>query len=297
MIMPIGIVGDENGKRLNVADYRISYESSNKPIKVVVVVGTAMNSGKTFTAASIIHSFKSTPYRVAGIKATGTGAGGDVFLFEDMGADVVLDFTDGGFSSTYLQLDEDIERTTLALIDHAARQNCDFAIVEIADGLRHKETETLLRSKSLQARVSGVVFGAYDAMGAIAGHDLLREWGYKVLAISGQLTRSPLAMRELANVLETEIITPFQIQAGALLPTIIGSNGFNGSKMYNGNTQKKFIDIDPKSILYPLGNTNNVAVTGQGDAQHFGLHDHDFGVDDTEDDDGFPGPSQVLKLG
>lgn len=298
-IMPIGLVGNEHGKRLNVADYRIRNESSNKPvkpIKVFVVVGTAMNSGKTFTAASIIHSLKSTPNKVAGIKATGTGAGGDFFLFQDMGADVVLDFTDGGFSSTYLQPDEDIEQTTMDLIDYAAAQDCDIAIMEIADGLRHKETATLLRSKALQARVSGVVFGAYDSMGAKAGHDLLREWGYNVLAISGQLTRSPLAMRETAGAVEAEIITPFQIQAGALIPAMMGINGVNGSKVFK-NT---FVNADTNSIVYPSGIVNDFAIPEQGDARHFGFHDHDFDfddTDDTEDFDGFVAPSQVLKLG
>lgn len=304
-IMPIGLVGNEHGKRLNVADYRIRNESPYKPlkpIKVIVVVGTAMNSGKTFTAASIIHSLKSNPYKVAGIKATGTGAGGDFFLFQDMGADVVLDFTDGGFSSTYLMPDEDIEQTTMDLIDYAAAQDCDIAIMEIADGLRHKETATLLQSKALRARVSGVVFGAYDSMGAKAGHDLLREWGYSILAISGQLTRSPLAMREAAGTVEAEIITPFQIQAGALIPAMMGTNGINGSKVFMNGKQKHFINADTHSIVYPSGIINDFAIPEQGDGQYLGLHDHDFDVDfddtdDTEDFDGFTASPQVLKLG
>lgn len=230
-IMPIGLLGREDGTRLNVADFRINQEPFDRSIKVVAVVGTAMNSGKTFTAASVISSLRQTGLRVAGIKATGTGSGGDIFLFRDMGAHVILDFTDGGFSSTYLQPDMEIAKTALALISEAARQKCDIIVMEIADGLRHKETAALLQSEELRSRVSGIVFAAYDSMGATAGYETLRAWGYDVLAISGQLTRSPLAIREAASVIDVPILTPFQIQAGALLPSLLSNGLLNGKKI------------------------------------------------------------------
>jgi hypothetical protein len=294
-IMPVGLLGNENGKRLNVANYRISNERSDKPVKVILVVGTAMNSGKTFTAASIIYSLKSTPYRVAGIKATGTGSGGDVFLFKDMGADVALDFTDGGFSSTYLQPDENIEQATLTLINHAAWLGCDIVVMEVADGLRHKETEMLLRSKSLQKKVSAVVFAAYDSMGAKAGYDILRDWGYRVLAISGQLTRSPLAMRETANTVDGEILSPFQIQAGALMTAITGHKAINGHNIYQNNTQNQLMHDGPNFGIYPSGATNMSAPSEQINARYFGLHDNTIDFDCTEDTDELIALSQVLR--
>lgn len=295
-IMPIGLLGNKNDKRLNVADYRISNELSDKPVKVILVAGTAMNSGKTFTAASIIYSLKSTPYRVAGIKATGTGSGGDVFLFKDMGADVVLDFTDGGFPSTYLQPDENIEQTTLALINHAAWLGCDIVVMEVADGLRHKETEMLLRSKSLQKKVFAVVFAAYDSMGAKAGYDILRDWGYRVLAISGQLTRSPLAMRETENTVDGEILSPFQIQAGALMPAITGHKAINGHNIFQNNTQNQLMHDGVNLGIYPSGATNVSAPSEQVNARYFGLHDNTIDFDCTEYTDELIALSQVLKL-
>lgn len=298
-IMPIGLIGDEHGKRLNVGDYRISAEPSDKPVKLILVVGTAMNSGKTFTAASIIYSLKPTPYRVAGIKATGTGSGGDVFLFKDMGADVVLDFTDGGFSSTYLQPDPDIERTTLTLIDHAAWLGCDVVVMEVADGLRHKETEALLRSRSLQQRVSGVVFAAYDSMGAKAGYDILQEWGYPVLAISGQLTRSPLAIRETAGVVDRPIINPFQIQAGALMTAITGEKPLNGFSIHSPqkqSIQKDHVANGAGFPIYPPGLMIPYTSPEQANARYFGLHDNRIDFDYTEDAEELDALVQVLKL-
>jgi len=282
-IMPLGLVGNQNGQRLNVSDYRVSQEPFEHAVKVIVVVGTAMNSGKTFTAASLMFSLKSTKYRVAGIKATGTGSGGDVFLFRDMGADIVLDFTDGGFSSTYLQKDKDIEKTTLALIDEAARRGCDVIIMEIADGLRHNETATLLQSECLRSRVSCVVFAAYDSMGAKAGYETLRGWGYDVLAISGQLTRSPLAMRETANGLDAQILTPFQIQAGALLPKIIPDYGMNGSET-NINTLHLGISKQRHDTIIPQTDTGHVfQIMNGNDGYYFEHNDYEDDIEDLRD--------------
>ncbi len=221
-IMPIGLVGNADGRPLNIADYRVNFSGSVGSMKVILVAGTAMNAGKTFTAASIVRGLKESGYRVAGIKATGTGSGGDLWKMKDMGADVILDFTDAGFASTYKMSDEAIEAGVLGLINYAAKRKCDFAVVEVADGLQHLETAALLRSPNLMSVVSGVVFAAYDSLGAIAGHRSLCELGYRVLAISGQITRSPLAIREAAST-DCAIYTPFEIQAGALITAMTGT--------------------------------------------------------------------------
>ncbi len=227
-IMPIGLIGNADGKALNLFNYRIDAVASNepiKPIKVFLITGTAMNSGKTFTAASVIRGLKGNGHKVAGIKATGTGSGGDLWKMKDMGADVIMDFTDAGFTSTYKIPDEKIEEGVLNLINHAAKRKCDYAIVEIADGLQHMETAVLLQSEKLRSMVSGVVFAAYDSLGARAGYEELRELGYSVLAISGQITRSPLAMREAAST-NCAVYTPFEIQAGALVPIMSGETEY-----------------------------------------------------------------------
>lgn len=216
-IMPVGLIGNRDGVPLNIADYRVRAGGSPRRIGVILVVGTAMNAGKTLTAASLVCGLSRSGYRVAGIKATGTGSGGDLWRMKDMGADVVMDFTDAGFPSTYKAPDEAIERGVLGLIRHAERRKCDFAIVEIADGLQHLETATLLRSEQLISIAHGVVFAAYDSMGAKAGYDELRRLGYSVLSISGQITRSPLAMREAAAACSCPIHTPIELQEGSLM--------------------------------------------------------------------------------
>ena len=114
-----------------------------------------MNAGKTLAATSLLHGLKAAGFRVAGIKATGTGSGGDLWIMRDAGADLVLDFTDAGFASTYLAPIAELEAATLRLIDHAAMQACDAAVIEIADGLQQQETAALIRSSALRRRTAG----------------------------------------------------------------------------------------------------------------------------------------------
>jgi hypothetical protein len=231
-IMPLGLVGDVEGRRLNIADYAIDFSRASTAIPTIAVVGTSMNSGKTMTAGSIIRGLSAAGLKVAGIKATGTGSGNDLWLMRDMGASWTLDFTDAGFASTYLAPPEAIEKGVLGLIDQAAAKGSDIAILEIADGLQHEETATLVQSEALRHRICGFVFAAYDALGAHAGVTMLKRLGHTVFAISGQLTRSPLAIREAAAATGHAVLTAHEVQTGAMNAVLLESAAF-GSDVHS----------------------------------------------------------------
>lgn len=224
-IIPIGLVGNERGKPLNIIDYRLDLAKPGPRIPAIVVFGTAMNSGKTMTAGSLVRGLATSGLRVAGIKSTGTGSGGDLWFMSDMGASLVADFTDAGMPSTYLAPPEQIEAGVLGLINHAANQGCHVAVVEIADGLQHEETAALLRSARIRERIGGVVFAAYDALGAQAGVEALRANQHKILGISGQVARSPLAMREALRSTGLPIYSPIELQAGLLNQQVLSAGG------------------------------------------------------------------------
>jgi hypothetical protein len=219
-ITPIGLVGDPDGKPLNVRSFAVPDHENAPAIPSILSLGTSMNAGKTLTATSLVRGLKRAGYRVAAIKATGTGAGNDMWIVRDAGADVALDFTDAGYSGTYLIPQSEIEAATRRLIAHAASLGCDIAVVEIADGLQHLETSALIEAKHLWEQTIGVVFAAYDAMGAKCGVDLLQALGHRVLAISGRIALSPLAMREAERATSLRVYTPLDLQEGALVPAI-----------------------------------------------------------------------------
>lgn len=199
-ITPIGLVGDSKGQRINVADYALKPVRLNDDYEptTIAVIGTAMDSGKTQTCVHLVRGLIAAGLRVGYAKVTGTGAGGDIWWLKDAGASPVLDFTDVGMPSTYLQPLEAIEGALVSLIRHVASRGVDAVVVEIADGVLQKETSALLKSDVFIRNVGGIVLAAQDAMGASAGVSYINGGGTPVLALAGVLTASPLQADEAA---------------------------------------------------------------------------------------------------
>ncbi|MCZ0960678.1 hypothetical protein [Paracoccus benzoatiresistens] len=219
-ITPLGLIGDAEGRRLNVLDFRIDAPDHRPELPAVLALGTSMNAGKTLTATSMVRGFKRAGMKVAALKITGTGAGGDMWIVRDAGADMSLDFTDAGYASTYLAPINDIVSLTYRLMNHCARNGAQVAVIEIADGLHQLETSQLIRRPEILEMAVGTVFASYDAMGAVQGVHELREAGHDVLGLSGQLGRAPLGVREAEAATGLSVFSPFDIQDGALIPVI-----------------------------------------------------------------------------
>jgi hypothetical protein len=163
---------------------------------VFAVLGTAMDAGKTETAAHLLRGLKSAGRRAGYIKVTGTGAGGDTWLLHDAGADKILDFTDAGLPSTYQVPVARIEKAMEMLIGHMAADGIDAVVMEVADGVYQQETAELIRSATFARMVDGIVLAARDAMGASAGIHALSAQQRPIIALSGLLSASPLQRRE-----------------------------------------------------------------------------------------------------
>jgi hypothetical protein len=205
-ILPVGLVADERGIPLSLADFALEpAEPPEEHPPTLVVIGTSMNSGKTTTIHRLVESLGRAGHDPGVTKVTGTGSGGDYWVMQDSGAHVMLDFTDVGMASTFKTPLRTIEQKTLELMDLVTATGCGCMLVEIADGLLQQETAHLMRSPELQRRVDGVLFTAGDAMGAIGGVERLREAGLHVVGVAGRLTRSPLATQETADAIDVPI--------------------------------------------------------------------------------------------
>ena len=203
-ITPIGLLGNDQGQRINLRDYALPTLTriGSPHLTAIAVVGTGMDSGKTQSCAHLVRGLVAAGLRVAYIKITGTGAGGDTWLLHDAGASPVLDFTDAGMSTTYLAPIAQIESALVSLLAHAANDGVDAAVVEIADGVLQIETSALLRSEVFASLVSGLMMVSQDAMGASAGvHWLMKNTRPPVLALSGILSAAPLQVREATRSL------------------------------------------------------------------------------------------------
>ena len=214
----IGRVADAQGNILNLADYALPDPGVINTRQVVLgVVGTAMNAGKTETMANLIHGLIKAGFTVGAAKVTGTGAGGDVWSAIDAGAYPVYDFTDIGLPSTYKMPFDQVERAAINLVTHLSHSPVDVIVLEVADGLYQHETAQLLASSRFTSLVHGFVFAAGDAMGAVAGTGWLLDKGLPIVGISGLLTQSPLAIREVQEGIKLQLALRDHHQA-AMLP-------------------------------------------------------------------------------
>lgn len=193
----LGRLADADGVVINVDRYALPPVAPGRPALVIGVVGTGMNAGKTTACAAMVNGFSRLGRRVAAIKVTGTGSFGDVFEYEAAGAARVLDFTDAGMASTYRQHPDRIVAALDHLLAHAA--DCDIALVELADGISQVETAMLLSRPDVVARFDGTILAVPEAMAARAGLAWLGARDIVPLALTGLVTRAPLAMAEAAE--------------------------------------------------------------------------------------------------
>ncbi len=206
-IRPVGVLTHANGDVVNLKDFAIDASSDSSALPpVIAVVGGSMNTGKTTAVASLVHGLTLAGFTVNAGKVTGTGSGCDAWHIMDAGARRVMDFLDTGYASTYLLSSSQVENILINLVSHLNQDKPDFIILEVADGLFQTETADLVTSDVFKEIVSGVLYTAADSLGAVHGVEMLQRWEVPVFAVSGVLSRSPLAMRETLDAVDVPIL-------------------------------------------------------------------------------------------
>ena len=194
-LRPVGLLADADGQVINIASYALPPSSVPSNITVLGVFGASMNAGKTTAAVSLAHGLQNAGFKVAGVKATGTGAFGDFNAFADASV-TVTDFTDAGMPSTYRMPLDRIERGFETLVGNAAAEGAEIVVVEIADGVFQQETAAILEDSSIIERFDGILFAAPDALGAVGGTAVLARYGLTPFALSGMVSLSELGTKE-----------------------------------------------------------------------------------------------------
>lgn len=214
-IEPLGLLATGEGRLTLASTCTHELLESDQPLsgrpRVVAVVGSSMNSGKSTTAGCLIRGLTTAGYTVGAAKVTGTGAGNDPGLYKDSGAHVVLDFTDYGYATTFRLDHQHIRQLLLSQVHDLMQGGADFIVLEIADGLLQEETRRLIDDSTFCATVDQIMFAAGDALGAAGGISLLRSHGLEVTTVTGLLTASPLAAAEARAALEVPITGTFAL--------------------------------------------------------------------------------------
>lgn len=221
-IETIGTLCREDGTPINLADYAMPRATPRigKNSFVIAVFGSGMNAGKTTSVCEIVRALSRANLSTAAIKVTGTGAGGDIWQYQDCGAQHVLDFTVAGHASTMGLEVAELEQIADDLIaDVDGKVDC--IVVEIADGLLQRETQMLLRSRKFRDRIGSLVLATPDPLSALGGKQFLDTLGYQIAAYTGRISASPLFVNELREASRVPVLTSRDLEKGDSAPLIL----------------------------------------------------------------------------
>lgn len=167
--------------------------TSSAPL--VMVSGTAMDTGKTMAACSIIEGLTARGLEVGAAKITGAALMRDVGRMREHGATAVSTFADAG---VVCSTEEDMTPIAKGMIGNLNREaDLDAIVVELGDGfIGLYGVGELLRDQELQQHTAAHVVTATDLAGAWAAERVFRErYQASIHAITGPVTDNDVGRR------------------------------------------------------------------------------------------------------
>ncbi len=213
VLEPIGIVCDSRKRPLNVSRFSLPpIQVQHERPYTIAVFGTSINSGKNNVATSVIRGLVNRGLRISAAKVTGSALGKDAWHFFDAGANPVLDMLDAGYVSTYRIDTVAMEKIFTLIISHLIASSPDAIVIEVAGSLYQAELDNFIQSPVVKSSIDSAVFASGDALGASAGVRKLLDNEISVLAISGKIVHSPLAMNEAESSTGLRVLKPSEIE-------------------------------------------------------------------------------------
>jgi hypothetical protein len=200
----IGLVCDEHGRVLNIADAALPLrETLSQTAPLVLVAGTCMNSGKTYAATELIKQATRAGLKVAAAKLSGVAALRDTLNMADHGAIATASFLDCGLPST---VDAgNLAPVAKSIITRLNESAPDMIVIELGDGiLGGYSVDSVFDDEELREAMAALVFCASDYVGAWGGIELFRRRGIKVDVIAGSVTDSQMG----EDFIEREFAVP-----------------------------------------------------------------------------------------
>lgn len=188
----IGVVCNEDGRALNVADAALALRSTlGETAPLVMIAGTSMNSGKTYAATELIKQATRAGLRIAAAKLSGVACLRDTLNMADHGAIATASFLDCGLPSTVGVAD--LAPVAKAVIARLNESSPDLIVLELGDGiLGGYSVESILEDEELRSATVAIVFCASDYVGAWGGIELFRRRGLEVNLVAGSVTDSQM---------------------------------------------------------------------------------------------------------
>ncbi|MDG6995129.1 MAG: DUF1611 domain-containing protein [Nitrososphaerota archaeon] len=204
----IGYIMDGIGQRINTKKLKFRTEVPiDRPEKLIVVVGTGMNTGKTTVSRKLVRSLSEQGFKVAACKLTGSVSNRDQDELRSAGAKFVADFSDYGFPSTYLSSKNELIDLFNTMMSDVQKSEPDIVVMEIADGVIQRETTMILEDPSFRRMVNKIVLAAESSLSGLHAVNLIKALGYSVACVSGKMTSSPLYVKEFQSISAVPVIS------------------------------------------------------------------------------------------
>lgn len=198
LITPVGLVTDGDGAALNLSDFALapSARTSCPLPPVIACVSTALGAGGTRAVSRLVRGLERAGSRIGVARMTGVASGAERWLLRDAGAEVVADCVDTGHPSTAGLDSLALVEAASALVAHLRRHLLDVIILDFGRPLSGPDTATLLRSRAIAAIADGALIAADEVASAAGAARMIEAVGVPVIALTGTLARSPLAVRD-----------------------------------------------------------------------------------------------------
>jgi len=215
----LGLAVDGDGAVLNLARLR---PASGAPAEVpcIAVVSCARGSHASKVTAALVRGHARSGIRVGVAKPTGVADAAERWRFLDAGAGAAVDVVDAGRLCSASLDAADLVAVTRSLL--GALNGHEAIVLRVAGGLARRDTRALIADPEFAARVGGVVLAAADALSAIEGARRIAAAGLPLLAVSGAICRSPLAMAEARAGLSCPVLDPQALALPSRLQALLG---------------------------------------------------------------------------
>ncbi len=177
-----------DSERLNLKNFGIPECETLRPgAPIVMIIGTCMNSGKTFAAAEIIRVLTQAGVKIAAGKVSGVAAMRDLLKMMDNGAVAMRSFVDCGLPSTVNA--KDLGAVTRAVVQDLDAESPDLILLELGDGIiGGYNTQSVLDDPQIRERTKSQVLCANDLVGAWGAVEYLKRTGHAPDIMSGPVT-------------------------------------------------------------------------------------------------------------
>lgn len=205
--IPLEIIGvaTRNGKVLNIKDFSLPAcdELPAQGPPIVIVMGTCMNSGKTYAASELIRLLSHSGVRIAAGKLSGVAALRDTLSMGDNGAISTASFLHCGLPSTVNC--PDLARVARSVISFLEKSDPEVIVVELGDGvIGGYNVGSILKDPSILRRTKCRILCANDLVGAWGGANFLSDMNHRPQIVSGPVTDNEVGTTYISREMQIE---------------------------------------------------------------------------------------------